>query len=127
MKIATTVAQMLLRLTGVILLILGLAFWTGRALDLVAVHLLVGLVFVLALWALAVLGALAHVPSGFVAATIAWGLIVAILGLSQDELVTGSAHRVIEVLHLLVGLAAIGLGEGLGARIKGRRAPALQP
>jgi hypothetical protein len=127
MHVAATVAQMLLRLTGVALLGLGVAFWTGRALELVGVHLLIGFVFVLTLWLLAVLAALKRVSAGLVAASVAWGFVVLVLGLTQDELLTGPAHWVIEVLHLLVGLAAIGLGEGLGARIKGPRAPALQP
>ncbi len=127
MKVATTVAQMLLRLTGVILLVLGVAFWTGRALDLVPIHLLIGFVFVFVLWVLAVLGALQRVPLGLVVLAVAWGALTLVLGLTQDGLLTGPAHWVIEVLHLLVGLGAIGLGERLGARIKGHRVPALRP
>jgi hypothetical protein len=38
-------------------------------------------------------------------------------------LLTGDFHWIIQVLHLLVGLGAIGQAEGLAARIK--RAPAL--
>jgi hypothetical protein len=33
----------------------------------------------------------------------------------------GSAHWVIRLLHLLVGLAAMGLGERLGERIRAER------
>jgi hypothetical protein len=52
-----------------------------------------------------------------VALAIAWGLVVPILGLSQDGLLPGPAHWVIQVLHLLVGLAAIGLAEALSVRL----------
>jgi hypothetical protein len=56
---------------------------------------------------------------------IVWGLIVPILGLNQDRLLVGSAHWVIEVLHLLVGIGAVGLAESLARSIKARQAPVL--
>ena len=121
MKIATTVFQMLVRLSGLILISLGVLFWTGHALTLIPVHMLVGFVLVLSLWALAVLAARAGVHPAFVALAIVWGLIVPILGLTQQRLLPGDAHWVIQILHLLVGLGAIGQAEGLAARIKGRQ------
>ena len=47
-----------------------------------------------------------------------------VLGLTQTRLLTGSAHWLIEVLHLLVGVAAVGMAEGLAARVKERLAAA---
>ena len=47
-----------------------------------------------------------------------WGLVVVILGLTQTEILPGNLHWLIEVLHLVLGMGAIGLGEGLSARIK---------
>jgi len=52
---------------------------------------------------------------------------VPVLGLAQDRLLPGSAHWLIQVLHLLVGLAAIGQGEALAARILRRPVPSPQP
>jgi hypothetical protein len=121
MRIATTVFQMLVRLSGLILISLGVLFWTGHALTLIPVHMLVGFVLVLSLWTLAVLAARAGVHPAFVALAIAWGLIVPILGLTQQRLLPGEAHWVIQVLHLLVGLGAIGQAEGLAVRIKGHQ------
>jgi hypothetical protein len=121
MKIATTVLQMLVRLSGLTLIVLGVLFWTGHALTLIPVHMLVGFVLVLSLWALAVLAARAGVHPAFVALAIVWGLIVPILGLTQQRLLPGEAHWVIQVLHLLVGLGAIGQAERLAACIKGRQ------
>ena len=121
MKIATTVLQTLVRLAGLTLIVLGVLFWTGHALTLIPVHMLVGFVLVLSLWALAILAARAGVHPAFVALAIVWGLIVPILGLTQQRLLPGDAHWVIQVLHLLVGLGAIGQAEGLAARIKGRQ------
>jgi uncharacterized membrane protein YuzA (DUF378 family) len=57
-----------------------------------------------------------------VALAAVWGLVVLVLGLNQTRLLVGSAHWLIEVLHLLVGIAAVGMAEGLAARIKERPA-----
>jgi len=101
-------------------------FWTGNALMLLPVHMLAGIVLVLSLWTLAILATLSGVHRGFVALAIVWGLIVPILGLTQTRLLPGSLHWVIQVLHLLVGLAAMGLGYGLATRIKQVQRPAHQ-
>ncbi len=126
MKTATTIAQMLLRLAGLIAIVLGLLFWTGNFLQLLPIHMLAGFVVVLSLWTLAGLAARAGVPIGLVALAIVWGLIVPILGMTQNQLLPGSAHWVIQVLHLLLGAGAIGQGEGLAARIKRARTLASQ-
>lgn len=120
MKIAVTVVQILIRLTWLILLVLGIVFWTGRGQELVPAHQAVGVVFVLLLWALAYLGLRSGAATGLIVATFVWGLIVLTLGLAQTQLLTGSSHWTIQVLHLLVGIAAIGLAESLAARIKSR-------
>ena len=121
MKTVTTAAQMLLRFTGLLALILGVLFWTGNAGALVPVHMLLGIVVVLSLWTLAFLGARAGVNWGLVVLAVLWGLLTAALGMVQVRLLPGSLHWIVEVLHLLIGLAAIGQGEALGARIRRRQ------
>ena len=120
MKITTTVLQMFVRLDGIVLIVLGLLFWSGNADPLIPVHMLLGILLVLALWALAILAALTGVNIGFVALALVWGFIVPLLGLSQDRLLPGSAHWLIQVLHLLVGLTAIAQAENLARRAKSR-------
>ena len=122
MRRATTTAQMLVRASFVVQLVLGGLFWTGNALDLVPLHQTIGFLLVFGLWTLAGLAARAGVRPPLVALAAVWGLIVPILGLTQTRLLVGSAHWVIEVLHLLVGLGAIGQAESLAARIKERLA-----
>ncbi len=126
MKTATTVLQMLVRLTGLIQIVLGVFLWTGNADSLIPVHTVSGLVLVLSLLALALLAARAGVQPGFVALAIVWAIIVPIVGLTQQQLLPGSAHWVIQVLHLLLGLGAIGQAENLAARMKRRWKMALQ-
>jgi hypothetical protein len=123
MNRAITVAHMTLRGSGLLLILLGLAIWTGQADGIIPVHELLGFVLVLSLWTLAYFGARAGVPKGLVAAAVAWGLIAPILGLTQANLLDNSWHWVIQVAHLLVGLASIGTGEGIAQRMKRLRVP----
>ena len=123
MRSTITAIQMGIRAAFVVQLALGLAFWTGNALGLVDLHQLIGILIVLGLWAQAALAARAGVQPGMVAAAVVLGLIVIVVGLTQRELLAGSAHVVIEVLHLLLGVGAVGLAENLAVRAKARLAP----
>jgi hypothetical protein len=118
-KTTATVAQMMLRFAGLLALILGILFWTNNARQLTSIHMLLGIIVVLSLWTLAFLASRAGVPIGPVALAFVWGLIVVALGMTQTGLLQGSFHWIIQVVHLLVGLGAMGMGENLGARIKG--------
>jgi hypothetical protein len=118
-----TAIQMAIRIAFVVQLALGLAFWTGNALGLVDLHQLIGILIVLGLWTQAVLAARAGVQPGMVAGAAVLGLIVIVVGLTQRELLPGSAHWVIQVLHLLLGIGAVGLADSLAVRAKARLAP----
>ncbi len=117
-----TVAGMTVRVAGVLLISLGVLIWTGHGEQIVPVHELLGFVLVLGLWTLALTAARAGGPVGFVVLAFAWGLIAPVLGLTQTNLLTGGSHWVVQVIHLLVGLGAIGIAEGLALMIKARRA-----
>lgn len=124
MNTAATIARNTVRIAGLIQIVLGLFFWTGRALTLLSVHIAVGLILVLALWTLAGLAARAGVNLGLVLTAVLWGLLVVLFGLTQTQILTGGSHWVIQILHLAIGLSAIGQAEGLGQRIKQTWAPA---
>ncbi|HEY1419557.1 MAG TPA: hypothetical protein VGG90_02485 [Candidatus Dormibacteraeota bacterium] len=117
MRLAT-VAQMTVRGCGVVLVLLGILFWTGNADFLQPVHILLGLVLVLGLWTLSFLALQSRAAIGLGALGFAWGLVAPILGLAQTSLVTGGGHWIIQVIHLLVGVGAIGIAEQLARRIK---------
>jgi hypothetical protein len=108
----------LVRLAGLTAIVLGLTFWSGHALNLVPVHMLVGIVLVLSLWSLASIAAFVRVHSGLVIVAFVWCFVVPTLGLMQDGLVPGGAHWTIRLLHLFFGLIAIGLGEVLAWRLR---------
>ena len=123
MRSTITAIQMGIRALGVVQLVLGITFWTGNALGLIDLHQLLGILLVLALWTQAALAYRAGVPAGMVAAAVVYGLIVPIVGLTQRELLPGSAHWVIEVIHLLLGIGLLGFAENLATRAKARLAP----
>lgn len=125
MRTATIIAQTIVRIAGLIMILLGIVIWTGND-SVIPVHIAVGVVLVLSLWVLAFLGMRAGVDWRFVALAFVWGLITPALGLTQEMLLKGDAHIVIQAIHLLVGLAAIGQAENLATRIKHNLNPALQ-
>jgi hypothetical protein len=120
MTTAVVVLQWIVRLCFAGLLILGIAFWTGNAYNLVLLHMTLGIALVVGLWITAIIGFAARVPVGQSVVAIVWGFVVVGLGMSQTKLLSGSAHWIIQVLHLLVGMAAIGMNEGLARAIRGR-------
>jgi hypothetical protein len=122
MKAATTIVQWIIRATGLIQLALGIPIWTGNFDNLIGIHTLDGLIFVAVLVIMAVLAAVARVQPGIVVAALVWAIVVVAFGLTQQGLVPGPAHWVIQIVHLLVGLSAIGLGETLARRTRARLA-----
>lgn len=120
MKSIVLIARLLISLFGIALVVLGILFWTGHALSLLQLHMMLGGLFVLSLWILVVVGLLVRGTRAFAVVVFIWSLIVPALGVAQVSLMPGSDHWVIQALHLLVGLIAMGLGHGLARRL-GRR------
>ncbi len=118
MKSAAMVAVMLVRLAAVALIALGIVIWTGHPDGIAGIHILIGLLFVLALWVLAVLALRSSVAFPLAAAGLVWGMVVVAFGLAQQALIPGDAHWVIRVIHLLIGLVAVGLAEMLSGRLR---------
>jgi len=112
------IAVNVLRASVLLALILGILFWTGNATSLVLVHMGLGILAVLSLWTLGAAIASTKGGIGLAIGAFVWGILVAALGLTQGTLLAGSTHWVIQVLHLLVGLAAIGLGEMIARRYR---------
>ena len=114
--------QMGIRAFGVFQLGLGILFWTGNALGLVDLHQLIGILLVLALWTQAALAHRAGVPGRLIAGAAVLGLVVPIVGMTQRELFPGSAHWVIQVIHLLLGIGLLAMAESLATRAQARLA-----
>ena len=122
---ALTAAGWTVRITGIVLLVLGLLIWANVARGLVPLHMLIGVALVIALWTTAVLALRAGARPILPAVAMGWGALMFVFGMTQAQILVGSGHVVVEVAHLLVGVVAIGLGEALvGAGRRGATATA---
>ena len=116
-----TIAIMVLRIAVLVALVMGIIFWTGNLENLQLVHMLIGFIVVLSLWVIGLAqGFIKGGSFGLAVATFVLGLVLAIVGLYQKNWLPDSAHWVIRVIHLLLGLSAIGLGEMIYARTRKR-------
>jgi hypothetical protein len=114
----------LLRVTGVLQIVLGFAFWSGHLSRLLPVHWTIGVVFVLALWSIAVAAMIRRAHIGLAILAIAWGILLTAFGFTQQAFLPGDLHWVVRVLHLAVGLAALAIAMRLVRRDTAARGPA---
>lgn len=111
------IAAAVLTLAGLLALISGLLFWSGAAVDLIALHMLLGFLTVAALWTIGFAQALAPSGTWRMALMIAIvGALTLLLGLYQPQLVAGPYRSIVRIIHLLLGIAAIGFGHMAAAR-----------
>jgi hypothetical protein len=128
----TRYATLALRAGFALALLFGLGFWTGiitPAGGLVLVHMLLGLVVVVSVWYLGLAQAQHGGSLGLTLGTFVLGLLLPIVGLTQASL-EAALHTTIatigvQIFHVLLALATVGLGEMCGRRIRG--APASAP
>lgn len=110
-----------LRPLALLALIFGILSWVGVLPDsLIGIHMLLGILVVLSLWILG--GAIAATRGGIGLAIGAFvlGLITLAFGLTQKQFLPepNAAHVVIQIVHLLLGLSVIGLGEAIAGRYR---------
>lgn len=121
MKLST----MLLRVFFLVNLILGILFWSGNEPGgLVLLHMLVGIAFVALLWVIGTIAALRTGSIGLQVSTFVTGLVIAIVGLSQQQILPGSSHWIVQVIHLLLAVIGIGLAEMCNGRVRRKAATA---
>ncbi len=121
------ITLMVLRLGVLIELVLGILFWTNvinpDTSRLVLVHILLGLIVVISLWIIGLAQGFMKASNDFGLALLTFivGLVVALFGLFQTRLLPDpSAHWVIQVIHLVLGLLAIATGEMVAGIAKRR-------
>jgi hypothetical protein len=113
------IASAVLTLAGVLALVSGALFWLGFAPELMSLHMMLGILAVAALWTIGV--AQAGAPSGswsLAACALIVGALTLLLGLYQAGLLIGPFHWIVEVAHLALGIATIGLGHMAAARLR---------
>ena len=107
---------MFMRIGALVQVTVGIALWTGNWYGLVNVHRTVGVLFVLALWTIAVIALAQRRSAGLAAFAIFWGLLVAALGFMQQGILIGDYHWVVRVLHLVIGMASLPIAERLAPK-----------
>jgi hypothetical protein len=117
-KLAARILQNAIRLLWLVMLVLGIQFWTGRALSMIPLHMRIGEVLIALLWILAGIGIRAGVRLPFALSVIAYGFFVIGFGMTMSGLLPGRAHEIVRVLHLLIGIGVIGGAEVIGGKIK---------
>ena len=110
--------QWIVRIAWVIAVLLGLSFWTGRALAPVSVHMTFGGLVALSLAILSILAMTHRVRPPVAAIALLWAIATVVVGTVQDWWVGAGSHVLIEVVHLVLGVGAIGLAEMLAAGLR---------
>lgn len=119
------IASIVLRLCGALAVILGILFWSGNSPNMVPIHMLLGLLVVLSLWTVGVGQAFSSGGSWPLAGgALLLGALVLVVGVTQSSLLVGPLHWVIQVVHLLLGVLAIGVGQHAAARWRKSRGSA---
>ena len=113
---AVLILRWILRLTFLAALIFGLVLWTGHGYRYLSTHMWLGFIITFDLLILVVLGFLARVKPVLPLIAVVWAILLPFIGIAQLRVLPGANHWFIQVLHLILGLGAVGLGEVLGAR-----------
>lgn len=118
------IALMVLRVAFLLALILGIIFWANPALPaqntgLKDVHMALGIIVVLSLWIIGLAQGFIKGGGNFGLAlgTFIIGLAVAVVGIGQESW-RGANVELFNIIHLLLGLLAIGFGEMVAGRTK---------
>ncbi len=114
----TNTAQAVLFVSTAAQLAAGAVIWSGEADQLIPVHILIGIVLVLSLWTIAAIAARSGVSAQLIAAAVAWSIVAAILGTTQERILEGDWHWTIQAVHLLVGIGVAVWGRALVGLIR---------
>ena len=104
----------IIRITGIAQLLLGVLIWMGNAGGLIPVHMLIGIIFVLAMWLLGFRAMRAGVSPVLGGIVLLWGAAILAIGMTQAQLMPGPNHAAIQIVHVVMGLIGMGLSEMVG-------------
>ncbi|MFZ0218531.1 MAG: hypothetical protein WAM30_21555 [Candidatus Dormiibacterota bacterium] len=118
MRVTTLILQNLIRLLWVVNILLGIAFWLGHLVSFEPLHQTFGFLIAIFLIVLSILAIVRAGAFGLGGAGIVVAILLPIVGMGQLDWLPGSGHFVIQILHLLVGIAAIAVAEAIGGQIR---------
>jgi len=103
---------------GAVTTILGAVIWSGRGHSLGGPHMILGLVFVLGVGHLVVRAVRARASRGVAAAAAVSALVLVALGIAQRLHMLGPSHWILQLAHVLTGVATMVATGRLLAAIK---------
>ncbi|HVB62791.1 MAG TPA: hypothetical protein VNE61_16480 [Ktedonobacteraceae bacterium] len=103
------------RVAGVAALILGLLFWI-TPIDLISFHMLFGITLAISILVLSIMMLFIRGMRLLGIVGIIYTFVLPIFGLTQSGLLVGNLHWLIQTAHLLVGLGALALVQGIYTR-----------
>ena len=104
---------MFMRVAALVQIVVGVAMWTGHWYSLVDLHRTIGVLFVLALWVIAIVALVQRRSAGLAAFGLIWGLVVAAIGFMQQGMLIGDLHWIVRVAHLVIAMASLPIAEKL--------------
>jgi hypothetical protein len=110
-----------IRITAVILLIMGAVIWMGNGDSLITFHILIAVVFTIAVLAVTIQAFRAGISRGLVILALVVDLALPVLGLTQGMLFPESLAWIAEILHLGLGVGAWVLAEMLALQLSRKR------
>lgn len=123
MKHAIVVSSWIVRICGAVQLVLGALIWFAPSRNYVPLHMLSGMLLVLALLTLAVLALRANGQRAMAVFTILWSVALPAFGVRHATILIGPTHWIIRLTHLVMGMIAIALGQRLAKHLRQRAEP----
>jgi hypothetical protein len=121
MRTAILVLIWIVRVAGVVQILLGLSIWIGPGMRYLSIHIQTGFLIVVCLWILAILALIVRGQPALVGFAFVWGLALPAFGMAQAEILVGPLHWIIRVIHLLMGLIALGTADALAKHVLATR------
>ncbi len=116
LKTFAKVLIMLVRLIAILSIVFGIMIWSGTGQQFLGAHIGLGFLITLCIGLLAVIGLANRViPLGILA--LVFAVLLPVVGLKQFPLAMSPNFGLIQTLHVIVVLAALGIAEALHARV----------
>jgi hypothetical protein len=111
-----TALRWIARLDFLVALILGILLWTGST-GYLRIHILTGFIMTITLLLIGLMGFFARIKPVLPIVAIVWAILLPYVGFAQLKVMPGASFITIQIVHLLIGICAIGVVEACGANI----------
>jgi hypothetical protein len=116
MALSTVILRWIIRVAFLGGLLLGIPLWLGHGYTFLRLHMWLGFIVAFALLIIVILSLLTKVKPVLPVISLLWAVALPFIGIAQLHMMPGANHWVIQVIHVLLALGAIGLGEALSKR-----------